>query len=87
MTKRITATRLARNLSAYVGRAKKGETFVVELRGEPVCQLAPVEKKMTMRDFAEALRTAPRADPGFARDVRWAIKHQGKMPLKSPWER
>lgn len=89
MGTKISATQAARTFSDLLNRVRyKGEEFVVERNGEPVCRIVPVEpKSFTGADLIRLLKSLPKPDPGFWDDVEWATKHQPPMPKKSPWER
>lgn len=47
---------LKNNLSAYVRKARKGETVVITDRGEPVVQLTPTQAPEQDDPFAEMIR-------------------------------
>ena len=78
----ITSTVAARNFSDILNRvAYRGESFVVERSGRPVCRIVPVETKgMSVREFAEVLESAPKPDPGYWDDVEKAIRDQPSLP-------
>jgi len=85
---KISATEAARNFSDLVNRVYyKGESFVVERGGEPVCQISPVgPAKFTGADFVEMLSSLPRPDSGYL-DLLEEL-NQGQQPLgPSRWER
>lgn len=69
---RISATELARRLSDVLNRARyRGERFVVECGGEPVAAIEPASSLagITLKEFADLLRDAPRPDDAFADDL------------------
>lgn len=89
MTTRVSATEAARSFSDLLNRIRyRGEEFVVERAGEPICRMTPAAptKMLSLRELAALLREVPKADPGFASDVRRAARGQGRPP-RSPWER
>lgn len=86
--KRISATEASRTFSELLNRVRyRGDSFVVERGGEPICRIVPASmpKAVTLRAFAELLANAPKPDGEFEVDVRKAIAGQPLVP-KSPWE-
>lgn len=89
MESRVSATQAARSFSDLLNRIRyRGEAFIVERGGEPVCRMLPAEppRRFTLRELALLLREAPRPDPGYAKDVRRAVRRQGRLP-HAPWGR
>jgi len=89
MTTRVSATEAVRTFSDLLNRIRyRGEEFVVERAGEPICRMTPAgpTKPLSLRELATLLREIPKADDGYASDVRRAAKGQGRLP-RSPWER
>ncbi len=89
MIGRVSATEAVRRFSDLLNRIRyRGEEFVVERAGEPVCRMTPAapSPRLTLGELAALLREAPRADAGLARDVRRAARGQRPLP-RSPWER
>ncbi len=88
MESRISATEAARSFSDLLNRVRyRGEQFVIERGGEPICRIVPVgPAKFTLADLAQLLETAPKPDAGYGKAVKKAIRSQGKLP-KSPWPR
>jgi prevent-host-death family protein len=85
---RITATELARNLSDVLNRVRyKGERFVVVRNGEEVARLEPGPefRRMTLKEFVDAVRGGPKPDPEFLDDVIAIRASQGSLP-PSPWD-
>jgi prevent-host-death family protein len=86
---RVTATEAARKFSEILNRvAYKGESFVVERSGRPVCEIGPAAsgKRFTAADFAEMIKSAPRPDDQYFEDVEEIIRN--RQPLApSPWRR
>ncbi|HEV8254112.1 MAG TPA: hypothetical protein VGQ78_05115 [Vicinamibacteria bacterium] len=89
MTTRISATKAVRTFSDLLNRIRyRGEEFVVERGGEPVCRMSPATApaRLTLSELARVLREIPSADAGYASDVRRAVRSQGRLP-RSPWAR
>jgi antitoxin (DNA-binding transcriptional repressor) of toxin-antitoxin stability system len=89
MTTRVSATEAVRTFSDLLNRIRyRGEEFVVERAGEPVCRMTPAApaKRLSLRDLASLLRETPKPDVGYASDVRRAARSQGRPP-RSPWGR
>ncbi len=85
----VSQTEAQRTLSKIIAQVRYGgHEFIVERRGEPVCRIAPVERGAV--SGAELVRLFDRhrgkVDPGFRKDVEWAIKNQ--PPARMPtWPR
>ena len=88
MKTRVSATEAARKFSEILNRvAYKGESFVVERSGRPVCEISPARAaKFTARDFVEMLKSAPRPDEQYFDDVEEVIKKRQPVAA-SPWRR
>ena len=89
MATRVSATEAVRTFSELLNRIRyRGEEFVVERAGEPVCRMTPAvpAKTLSLRELASVLRDIPKPDAGYARDVRRAARSQGRRP-RSPWGR
>lgn len=89
MTTRVSATEAVRTFSDLLNRIRyRGEEFVVERAGEPVCRMTPATplRRLTLRELASLLREIPNTDTGYASDVRRAVRSQGRLP-RSPWAR
>jgi len=89
MTTHVSATEAVRTFSDLLNRILyRGEEFVVERAGEPVCRMMPAApaKRLNLRDLASLLREIPKPDAGYASDVRRAARSQGRPP-RSPWGR
>jgi antitoxin (DNA-binding transcriptional repressor) of toxin-antitoxin stability system len=89
MTTHVSATEAARTFSDLLNRIRyRGEEFVVERAGEPVCRMSPTatSKRLTLKELAALLREIPQADVGYASDVRRIARNQGRLP-RSPWGR
>ena len=88
MESHLTATEAARNFSDLVNRVLyRGEVFVVERGGQPVCRIVPAgPARFTLRDLVQLLKTIPKPDPGYW-DVLEDINRKQPPPPESPWER
>ena len=89
MTRHVSATEAVRTFSDLLNRIRyRGEEFVVERAGEPVCRMTPAAptKRLTLRDLSSLLRDIPKSDAGYASDVRRAARSQRRLP-RSPWGR
>jgi len=87
MESHLTATEAARNFSDFVNRVlDRGEVFVIERRGQPVCRIVPAKPaKFTLRDLAQLWKTIPKPDPGYWDAVDGVQLNQAPLP-KSPGE-
>jgi prevent-host-death family protein len=88
MELRITATEAARTFSDLLNRVRyRGEAFVVERAGEPVCRIVPAgAPQRTVGDLVHLLREIPRPDEEYLSAVEELAKRQPAMP-KTPWPR
>ena len=88
MKTRVTATEAARKFSEILNRvAYKGETFIVERSGRPMCEISPAPRsKFTAADFAEMIKSAPRPDDQYFDDVEEVIKNRQPV-APSRWRR
>jgi antitoxin (DNA-binding transcriptional repressor) of toxin-antitoxin stability system len=69
---RISATKLARELSDVLSRVRyRGQRFLVERGGELIAAIGPASAPFgpTVREFAQLLTAAPRPDAEFADDL------------------
>ena len=88
MESHLSATEAARTFSDLLNRVRyRGEVFVVERGGEPVCRIVPVgPARRTVADLARLFQAAPRPDAKFAKDLEKASYRQpSSLPL-NPWE-
>ena len=62
----VTATETAKNFGAIIDRVREERAvYVVERGGTPVAEIGPVKAKtVTIRDFAELLRSGSVPSPG-----------------------
>ena len=89
MSTRVSATEAVRTFSDLLNRIRyRGEEFVVERAGEPVCRMMPaaLPRGLTLKELASVLREIPEIDARYAADVRRATRGQGRLP-RSPWGR
>ena len=87
MESHISATEAARNFSDLINRVRyRGEEFVIERRGEPVCRVVPAApRRFTVGDMVRLLGSLPKPDPGFWDDVERFQKNQKPRVPKSVW--
>lgn len=85
---RVTATEAARKFSEILNRvAYKGESFVVERSGHPICEIGPAEEEgISTRELVEILRSGPRTDKAYLNILEEITRNQ---PMVAPlsWER
>jgi antitoxin (DNA-binding transcriptional repressor) of toxin-antitoxin stability system len=81
------ATEAARSFSELLDRVcYRGETFVIERGGEPVCEMSHVTPpRFTGADFSTLLHSLPKPDPGYWEAVEKKTKQTPAVP-ESPWE-
>ena len=84
----ISATEAARTFSDLVNRVLyRGEEFVVERGGQPVCRVVPARPpKFTLRDLVRLLKTIPKPDAGYW-DVLEDVNRNQPPLREAPWER
>lgn len=84
----LSATRAARTFSDLLNRVRyRGEAFVIERGGEPVCEISPVKPpRFTGADLLALLRSLPKPDAGFWDAVEEATRQENRVP-ESAWER
>jgi antitoxin (DNA-binding transcriptional repressor) of toxin-antitoxin stability system len=89
MAMHVSATEAVRTFSDLLNRIRyRGEEFVVERAGEPVCRMTPAAptQRLTLRELSSLLRDIPEPDTGYASAVRRAARSQRRLP-RSPWGR
>ena len=65
----------------------RGETFVVERGGKPVCEIQPAApSRFTGSDLVSLLRTLPKPDEGYLAEVEDLISKQSTL-AESGWPR
>ena len=84
----VTATEAARTFADLVNRVRyRGESFVVERAGEPVCRISPAAApRRTLADLVRVLQTLPKPDREYLDEVARTQKRQPRLP-KNPWGR
>ncbi len=82
----ISATEAARSFSELLDRVcYRGETFVIERGGEPVCEMSHVKPlRFTGVDFLTLLHSLPKPDPSYWDAVGDTTKQTPTVP-ESPW--
>jgi antitoxin (DNA-binding transcriptional repressor) of toxin-antitoxin stability system len=88
MKTHVTATEAARKFSEILNRvAYKGETFVVERSGRPVCEISPPETEgISTKELVEILRSGPHPDKGYLKTLEKLTRNQPSV-APSQWER
>jgi len=88
MKSHVSATQAVRQFSDLLNRVRyRGEEFIIERGGEPMCTLSPLKPPTcTGAELVALLRSFPRPDPGFWDAVEEATKHYAEMP-ESPGAR
>jgi len=88
MKSHISATQAVRQFSDLLNRVRyRGEEFIIERGGEPICILSPLKPSTcTGAELVAILRSLPKPDPGFWDAVEEATRQYAEMP-ESPWER
>ena len=88
MATSISATQAARSFSDILARVRyRGEEFLIEKGGEPVCRLTPVRvAARTARQLASIIGSLPKPDAQYLKEVERVSKRQPKVP-KSRWGR
>jgi antitoxin (DNA-binding transcriptional repressor) of toxin-antitoxin stability system len=82
----ISATQAARTFSDLVNRVYyRGEEFVIERGGTPVCQLVPVQPpSCTVAALVQLLRRVPNPDAEYWQTVEALTRQQPPLP-SAPW--
>src|SRR5574341_2496335 len=82
----ISATVAARTFSELLDRVcYRGESFVIERGGEPVCEMSHVKPlRFTGTDFAALLESLPKPDSSYWDSVEDATRQAPTIP-ESPW--
>jgi len=85
---KISAAEAARKFSDLVNRVfYKGETFVVERGGAPVCKISPAAPvRFTGAEFVRLLSKLPRPDHEYF-DLIEELNNKRQPLGPSPWER
>ena len=84
MESHISATRLARRVSDILNRViYRGESFVIERGGQPVCRIQPVgPTHCTLDDFIAMVSAAPKPGRKFTDDLEQITRDQ--PPAQEP---
>ncbi len=88
MKHRVTATEAAKKFSEILNRvAYKGDSFVVERRGRPLCEIAPIRaKKLKTRDLVKLLKSGLHPDEEYLK-IEDEIVRNRQPVAPSPWDR
>lgn len=84
---RMSATDASRNFSELLNRVKyRGESFIIERGGQPICELRPVAPaRFTGADLVALLRSLPPVDEEYLAVVEELARAQPSLP-ESHWE-
>jgi antitoxin (DNA-binding transcriptional repressor) of toxin-antitoxin stability system len=87
MESHISAADAALTFAEVIERVRsRGESFVVERDGAPVCRIEPIApSRTTVRDLAQLLRTTTRPDDAYFDAVEQVAQSQSGLGA-SPWE-
>ena len=88
MKSHVSATHAARHFSDLLNRVRsRGEKFVVERGGEPVCEIIPARPlARTVADLVRLLRSIPKPDKEYWDTLEDITTHQPPLP-PSLWQR
>jgi len=88
MKVRISATETARRFSELMNRVRyRGESFIVERGGKPVCEILPARPaRFTGRELADLLRSLPKPDEEYLALVE-KLSAKQSTPAESRWPR
>jgi antitoxin (DNA-binding transcriptional repressor) of toxin-antitoxin stability system len=83
----MSATEAARNFSEILNRVLyRGETFLIERGGEPICEVRPAgPRRFTGRDLVALVKSLPPVDEDYLSAVEEFTRSQPRLP-ESPWE-
>ena len=86
--RRVSSTEASRNFSEILNLVRyRGESFLVERGGEPICEIRPVAPPpFTGADVVALLRSLPPVDEDYLTEVEALTRNQPLLP-ESPWER
>lgn len=87
MESHISMDEVARDFSDVVERVRsRGDVFVVESEGEPICRISPVSPaRRTAKDLVRLLQEAPRPDDAYLDAVTEIAQNQPTLS-ETPWE-
>ena len=88
MKTRISATESVRRFSELMNRVRyRGESFVVERGGKPICEILPAQPpKFSGRELADLLRSLPKPDKEYFTLIENFIAKQAAV-AESKWPR
>ncbi len=88
MKTRISATTAARSFSELMNRVRyRGESFVVERGGKPICEILPARPaKFSGAELANLLRSLPQPDEEYLEIIEDLITKQPTV-AESGWQR
>lgn len=88
MKLRISATETARRFSELMNRVRyRGESFIVERGGKPVCEILPAQPaRLSGKELADLLRSLPKPDKGYLALVEKLSAKQSTV-VESRWPR
>jgi len=74
----VSARHAARHFFDLLNRVVlRGESFVIERGGGPICRIVPIgPPQCTPAGLAELLRSIPKPDAGYWKDLEEIAKHQ-----------
>ena len=86
MESHISAAEAAQTFPEMIERVRtRGEVFVVERAGEPICRIAPMgPAPRTVRDLVRLLQAAPPPDDAYLDAVEEIANTQPTLP-ETPW--
>lgn len=83
----LSATQAARAFSDLLNRVRyRGEAFIIEREGEPICEITPVKPRFTGADLLALFRSLPKPDASFWDAVEKASRQEPRVP-GSRWVR
>ena len=87
----VTATETAKNFGSIIDRVREERAvYVVERGGTPVAEIGPVAKTVTVRDFAELIRSGsiPVAGEEYLKAVEEGVAFWNREEVpRHPWAR
>lgn len=88
MKSRISATAEARRFSELMNRVcYRGESFVVERNGPPICEIVPIRPAgFSGAELASLLRSLPKPDEAYLALIEDIVVAQPKV-ADSEWQR
>jgi antitoxin (DNA-binding transcriptional repressor) of toxin-antitoxin stability system len=88
MKLRISATETVRRFSELMNLVRyRGESFVVERGGKPICEILPAQPpKFSGRELADLLRSLPKPDEEYLALVERLMAKQSTV-AESRWPR